>query len=207
MPHQEVQSEESEMLAWFDGACEPVNPRGNATFGVVIKDKDGTVLLKESGFAGKRKAKSNNVAEYAGVRQILKYLAPRPPGRVTIHGDSNLVINQLSGRWSIKKGLYLSIAMETKELLAHLRGLGWQINLCWIPREQNDECGALSRSNPVRISQNVCDGTLTPKREPIRKTEAETEFEPKREPSFIMYPNALQYPWRPFQLVPSCNRR
>jgi ribonuclease HI len=47
---------------------------------------------------------------------------------VTIHGDSNLVINQLNGKWRVRKGLYLSIATESKELLAHLRGLGWQIN-------------------------------------------------------------------------------
>jgi ribonuclease HI len=133
------------MSAWFDGACEPFNPGGTATFGAVIKDKDGTVLSKEHGLVGRGDAMSNNVAEYAGVRQILRYLAPRPPGRVTIHGDSNLVINQLSGRWRIKKGLYLSIATETKELLTHLRELGWQISFTWIPREQNEECDALSK--------------------------------------------------------------
>src|ERR1039458_937433 len=88
---------------------------------------------------------SNNVAEYAGVLQILKYLSYRPPGRVTIHGDSKLVINQLNGRWRIRKGLYLSIAVEAKELLAHLKGLGWQITCCWIPRTQNEECDALSK--------------------------------------------------------------
>jgi ribonuclease HI len=94
---------------------------------------------------GKGSAMSNNVAEYAGVLHILKYLSSRPPGRVTIHGDSNLVINQLNGKWRVRKGLYLSIATETKELLAHLRGLGWQINLCWIPPEQNEGCDALSK--------------------------------------------------------------
>jgi hypothetical protein len=64
---------------------------------------------------------------------------------VTIHGDSNLVVNQLKGRWRIKKGLCLSIAIETKELLAYLRGLGWRINFCWIPRDQNKECDRLSK--------------------------------------------------------------
>jgi ribonuclease HI len=108
----------NDYVAWFDGACEPVNPGGTASFGVVIKDEYGSVLLKESGFAGKGKAMSNNVAEYAGVLHILKYLASRPPGRIAIHGDANLVINQLNGRWRIRKGLYLSIATETKELLA-----------------------------------------------------------------------------------------
>jgi ribonuclease HI/probable phosphoglycerate mutase len=88
---------------------------------------------------------SNNVAEYAGVLHVLKHIASRPPGRVTIHGDSKLVINQLNGKWCIRKGLYRSIALETKELLAYLKGLGWQLNLCWIPREQNRECDRLSK--------------------------------------------------------------
>jgi ribonuclease HI len=132
-------------VAWFDGACEPLNPGGTASFGVIVKGENGTVLLREHGVVGKGKAMSNNVAEYAGVLHILKYLSSRPPGRVTIHGDSNLVINQLSDRWRTKKGLYLSIATETKQMLAYLRGLGWQINFCWIPREQNEECDALSK--------------------------------------------------------------
>ena len=139
--------EDNEYTAWFDGACEPVNPGGEATFGVVVRDRNGTVLVKEHGLVGEGSTMSNNVAEYAGVLHVLKYLVPRPPGRVTIRGDSNLVINQLSGKWRIKKGLYLSIAVETKELLAFLRGLGWQINLCWIPREQNEECNRSSKKD------------------------------------------------------------
>ena len=137
----------NEYLAWSDGGCGPVNPGGTATFGVVVRDGNSTVLLKEYGFVGNGSTMSNNVAEYAGVLQVLKYLAPRPPGRVTIHGDSNLVINQLNGRWRIRKGLYRSIAMEAKELLAYLKGLGWQLSFCWIPRVQNRECDALSKKD------------------------------------------------------------
>ena len=146
---------EESYLAWFDGACKPVNPGGTASFGVVIEGEDATVLLRDHGVVGQGEAMSNNVAEYAGVCHILRYLASRPPGRVTIRGDSNLVINQLSGYWRIKKGLYLPIATETKELLADLRGLGWQIDFCWIPREQNKQCDALSRRGPSGISKNA----------------------------------------------------
>jgi hypothetical protein len=64
---------------------------------------------------------------------------------VTIHGDFKLVVNQLNGKWRVRKGLYLSTAIEAKELLGYLHGLGWQINLCWIPRAQNEECDALSK--------------------------------------------------------------
>jgi ribonuclease HI len=74
---------------------------------------------------------------------------------VTIHGDSNLVINQLNGRWRIRKGLYLAIAIETKELLAYLRGLEWQINFCWIPREQNKECDALSKKSCLVMDESA----------------------------------------------------
>jgi ribonuclease HI len=137
--------EDNEYTAWFDGACGPINPGGTATYGVMIKDQDGTILVWEHGYVGQGSAMSNNVAEYAGVLQVLKYLSCRPPGRVTIHGDSNLVINQLTGKWRMRKGLYLSTAKEAKALLAHLHGLGWEINLCWIPRAQNKECDALSK--------------------------------------------------------------
>lgn len=135
----------NEYLAWFDGACEPVNPGGTASFGVVVRDGDSTILLKEHGLVGKGSAMSSNLAEYAGVLHVLKHLSTRPPGRATIYGDSNLVINQLNGKWRVRKGLYLSIAIETKALLAYLHGLGWQIHLMWIPREQNGECDTLSK--------------------------------------------------------------
>ena len=145
-PYGEVRlTEDNEYTAWFDGACGPVNPGGTATYGIMIKDQDGTILVWEHGFVGKGSAMSNNVSEYAGVLQILKYLSTRSPGRITIHGDSNLVISQLNGRWRMRKGLYLSTAQEAKALLAHLHNCGWEINLCWIPRAQNEECDALSK--------------------------------------------------------------
>jgi ribonuclease HI len=133
-------------LAWFDGACEPVNPGKTATFGVVVRDGTGVVLLKENGLVGKGTAMSNNVAEHAGVLHVLKYLATRPPGQATIHGDSILVINQLNGKWRLRKGLYLSTAQEARALLAQLHSCGWEIDFRWIPRAQNEECDALSKN-------------------------------------------------------------
>jgi len=111
----------------------------------MVKDQDGTVLVWEHGFVGEGSAMSNNLAEYAGVLCVLRYLRSLPPARATIRGDSKLVINQLNGKWRVRKGLYRSIAMEAKELLAYLHGRGWQMNFCWIPREQNRECDALSK--------------------------------------------------------------
>jgi len=92
---------------------------------------------------------------------------------VAIHGDSNLVINQLNGKWRVRKGLYLSIATETKELLAHLRELGWQINLCRIPREQKEECDALSKKSCLVIDESAQqEGTDMPTSNPCRPESA-----------------------------------
>src|ERR1039457_10090 len=111
----------------------------------MIKDQEGTILVWEHGFVGTGSAMSNNVAEYAGVLQVLKYLSSRPPGRITIHGDSNLVIKQLNGKWRMRKGLYLSTAKEAKALLAPLNSLGWQITLCGFPGAKNKDCAALPK--------------------------------------------------------------
>jgi ribonuclease HI len=124
----------------------------------MVKDQDGTVLVWEHGFVGEGSAMSNNLAEYAGVLCVLKYLRSLPPARAIIRGDSKLVINQLNGKWRIRKGLYRSIAVEAKELLAYLLGLGWQITCCWIPRAQNEECDALSKKisdKPDSTRRNV----------------------------------------------------
>jgi len=37
----------------------------------------------------------------------------------------------------------------------YLCGLGWRINLRWIPREQNEECDVLSRKKSRHASPNL----------------------------------------------------
>ena len=52
----------NDYMAWFDGSCGPVNPGGTATSGVIVKGKDGTVLLKEGRLVGKGEGMSNNTS-------------------------------------------------------------------------------------------------------------------------------------------------
>ena len=94
---------------------------------------------------GKGEGMSNNVAEYAAVSRVFNHISSRPAAHVIVDGDSNLVINQLNGKWRVNEGLYRKIALEAQQMLAHLRSLGWQVDLQWIPRIQNEECDALSK--------------------------------------------------------------
>jgi len=134
-----------EYKAWFDGSCGPCNPGGTAASGAIVKDGEGTILLEERRLVGAGAGMSNNLAEYAAVLRVFEHLASHPAGHVILHGDSRLVINQLNGYWRIGDGLNRSAALEARGLLERLRGLGWQVDLCWIPRTQNEECDALSK--------------------------------------------------------------
>ena len=135
----------NDYIAWFDGSCGPVNPGGTATSGAIIKGKDGTVLLEEGRMVGSGSEMSSNVAEYAAIIRVFEYLVSRSPGHVIVHGDSSLVINQLNGKWAARNGLYYSAYLGARELLGHLRSLGWQVDLLWIRRTQNEGCHAVSR--------------------------------------------------------------
>jgi ribonuclease HI/probable phosphoglycerate mutase len=135
----------NDYLAWFDGSCGPVNPGGIAASGAIVKDKSGAVLLRESRLVGEGAAMSNNVAEYAGIIRVFQFLRSCSPGHAIVHGDSRLVINQLNDKWAVRKGLYYSTYFEARKLLSQLRALGWQIELLWIARTQNEECDSLSK--------------------------------------------------------------
>ena len=107
---------------FFDGACEPTNPGGTASYGAVILRNEEVIHEASEIFfpqKGRERETSNNVAEYSGFRHILKWLiAQGLNGQcIEIRGDSNLVIQQMFGSWRIKQGFYVPIAKECRDLL------------------------------------------------------------------------------------------
>jgi len=53
-------------IAYFDGACEPVNPGGTASYGAAIYENQ-QLVWKCSQIYGRGEHTSNNVAEYAAL--------------------------------------------------------------------------------------------------------------------------------------------
>ena len=101
-------------IAYFDGACEPVNPGGTAAYGAVIVQEGQHIWECSELFypeQGKERETSNNLAEYCGLIAILKHLihigAQHDP--IMVYGDSNLVIQQMFGHWKIKAGIYVPL--------------------------------------------------------------------------------------------------
>jgi len=126
--------------AWFDGACEPVNPGGHAACGALVK-VDGRTLLQKGIYIGHGPGLSNNVAEYAGCLQVLKYIS-QLPGNAVIRGDSKLVIMQLSRKRKSHGGLYRPLYFQALQLADKMRH---RLTFEWIPREENAECDRLSK--------------------------------------------------------------
>src|SRR5260370_24804316 len=101
-----------DVVGYFDGACEPINPGGTAAFGAAGFVKRQKVWECSRLFVpelGKETATSSNVAEYAGFISILEYLidAKMNAQPILILGDSNLVIQQMFGSWKITAGYYV----------------------------------------------------------------------------------------------------
>jgi ribonuclease HI len=138
---------------YFDGACFPINPGGTASYGVVIY-KDGESIKELIGTVGEGKGMTNNVAEYEGLINGLRWIRDNLREGISelkIYGDSNLVINMVTKKWGWKKKKYLPhlAAPHLLKLLRQCHELLKEINvptkLEWIPREQNAIADELSK--------------------------------------------------------------
>lgn len=134
------------ITAYFDGCCEPVNPGGTAAFGAVVFINSERVWECSRIFRpmpGREKETSNNVAEYSGFLAILDYLKDRDLHRkpIRIYGDSKLVIEQMFGRWKIKQGHYVPLALRARSLLKEFPNLRGE----WISRDENSIADELSK--------------------------------------------------------------
>lgn len=128
---------------WYDGACEPVNPGGHGGGGYIVKrlNKEihrGMIYLP----AGPEI--SNNVAEYSGIREALKWLLKEELNQepVLVRGDNMMSVMQMAGKWKAKRGRYIPLYLECRELAKKFRNLTFM----WIPREQNGEADEISKT-------------------------------------------------------------
>jgi len=90
---------------------------------------------------------SANRAEYFALYKLLNDLVKMKLNKKKIHiyGDSRLVINQMTGRNQMSSGIYMEMALKTRDFYKkHYNG---NIRFQWIPRGQNAEADRASRLN------------------------------------------------------------
>lgn len=132
-----------ELYLYFDGSCGPENPGGTAAFAWIVKRADGSVVMSHNGVVCKGPGATNNVAEWHGLGRGLRFLKEIEwKGKLHIRGDSQLVINQLTGVYKCKKEHLIPLRNACITLL---EDIGNQYDAEWVAREQNTEADELSR--------------------------------------------------------------
>ncbi len=113
------------------------NP-GPAAYGALVLDaRTGEVLVELADHLG---TATNNVAEYEGVTAGLRAAHEiDPTAIVEARLDSRLVVEQLSGGWSIKNATLRQLALRARTILP-----ADQVRYTWVPREQNKRADALA---------------------------------------------------------------
>lgn len=129
------------LLARFDGACNP-NPKGHAAFACLIT-RDDEDVFRFSKYLGKGDEMTNNVAEFEGIKAILKwYIDSGTTEPMRIIGDSQVVIWRMLGKYNKPvSGLCAPVANECLALQQWLP-VGC-VTFSWERRFNNDECDAM----------------------------------------------------------------
>lgn len=96
---------------YFDGASRK-NP-GPASFGGVIYNESGEEFDTYYKFIG---TATNNVAEYCGLLAGLHRARELNIKELKVFGDSNLIIQQVTGKWKVKNDTLRAIHNQIKEV-------------------------------------------------------------------------------------------
>ena len=92
---------------------------------------------------------TNNVAEYVGVVRALALAGELEAERVELLLDSNLIVEQLHGRWRVKDAKLRPLWAEALRSLRALPG-GW--TAAHVPRAQNGLADALANAAIDRVA-------------------------------------------------------
>lgn len=131
----------TDITIYCDGLCEPVNPGGYACWAWVAFDDRGQQLAQDYGCLGRGAGMTNNRAEYTALLQALDWAAAAGHSGVHISTDSKLVVEQTNGRWNCNAPALQPMRDEAQRKLASIGA-----TLEWVPRDQNAEADALTRS-------------------------------------------------------------
>jgi ribonuclease HI len=134
-----------EYILSYDGACEPVNPGGVASFGYVIIHND-VEQASGKGVVGEGEGMTNNVAEYTGLIEGMKAVSKivEHGDKLEIRSDSQLAVRQMNGVYRVRSERIRPLYETAQKLKKALEKKGIRIKLTWVPREQNERADYLS---------------------------------------------------------------
>jgi len=131
----ELPSDRRALTVACDGASRG-NP-GPAGIGVQITDEDGSVVAEIAEGLGET---TNNVAEYTAVIEGLARAAELGGTDVLVRSDSQLLVNQLSGRYRVKTAHLVPLHEQVRAQARRFERIRFE----HVPRERNREADRLA---------------------------------------------------------------
>lgn len=116
------------LILYFDGTSRP-NP-GKSACAYVIYGENQKITEKSGKYLGEG---TNNIAEYLGLILGLIACVKYRPEILIIYADSNLVIQQISGKYRVKDEELKKLHLVATEILKIFR----ETELKYIPHEKN----------------------------------------------------------------------
>lgn len=136
--------------AWFDGATNP-NPGRRGIGGLLTGPNGERIEISRDIGHG-----TNNEAEYAALMAVLDAAIDAGIQDLTVYGDSQLVIKQVSGEWLINAKSLVPMCQTVIALKKEIAN----VNILWIPREENGEADALSKKAIGTLGDGPVDPTI-----------------------------------------------
>jgi ribonuclease HI len=113
------------------------NNPGPAAIGAILKDTRGKVVATVSKAIG---VATNNEAEYRAIVAALEKALKLGAEQIELRSDSELVVNQLNGRYKIKSTALRPFYLQAAQLLGKFE----KVAVTYVPREQNTEADRLA---------------------------------------------------------------
>jgi len=131
-----------------DCSIEPFNPGGILAWAFIAKSIAGSNKGREwsdYGISGRGEGKTNNMGEYHAVIAALRWAIQLPQEDrrpLIIQSDSQLLVNQCSGRWRVKDEKLAPLRILVSKAIQRY---GKAVTFKWVPREQNTAVDRVSR--------------------------------------------------------------
>ncbi|MCX7705884.1 MAG: ribonuclease HI family protein [bacterium] len=116
------------LILYFDGTSRP-NP-GKSACSYVILGENSEVMEKSGRYLAEG---TNNTAEYLGLIFGLIACIKYNPENLTIHTDSNLVIQQIGGNYRVRDRELKKLHLIAQELMKFFK----KIEIVHVPHEKN----------------------------------------------------------------------
>ncbi len=134
----------SEILLHVDGAYRGKDG-GVASYGYIVK-KNSKTIKKDYGLFLEERV-TNNYAEYMALIKALRWIKDSELEfkSILIRSDSQLVVNQVNGDWSVRSDNLKDLHKKARGLIDHFEDQGKSVRLEHVLREKNTEADELSQ--------------------------------------------------------------